>query len=199
MPMISTAPALATSSRLLHPSLPCAKSASLGHLGGWAGRLCAGLQIHVDRFDSGTRLQNLLQVTATKQYFLRMSLHPAKRPAIFIAFGFYQMRQRWRLRRRSQKVRHFFRWLRNPSIRIIISGFLLAAEIRCNKDLAQVRLVNSIKRQRLRSRHRSQPLQDRRQTARQHGAVGLQARRLGPDLLQAYLGWVRAETSSAVG
>lgn len=25
--------------------------------GGWAGRLCTGLQIRVDRFDSGTRLQ----------------------------------------------------------------------------------------------------------------------------------------------
>ena len=29
----------------------------LGSDGGWAGRLCTGLQIHEDRFDSGTRLQ----------------------------------------------------------------------------------------------------------------------------------------------
>lgn len=31
--------------------------------GEWAGRLCSGLQIRVDRFDSGTRLHALLPKT----------------------------------------------------------------------------------------------------------------------------------------
>ncbi len=34
--------------------------------GGWAGRLCTGLQIHEDRFDSGTRLHSS---DKTRNYF----------------------------------------------------------------------------------------------------------------------------------